>query len=231
MSQRCKWLLEALEKVRRVEYPFDPGDLPAEHGIYFFYEAGEKCGHGSDAPRLVRIGTSDNVRRRISEHYLIDGARMNFDATKQAPHERSIFRKHIGGTLLHKAADPYLKVWAIDFTSRETLDSRGHLRDIEKEKAIEAEVTRILREQFFFRFILMDEEVRRGIEARLIGTIAQCGECAASSTWLGRFSPHKKVVASGVWHIQQLASPTIEEADQEMLASAIRRTLQWSARE
>jgi hypothetical protein len=76
-------------------------------------------GHGGFRPRVVRIGThkDGNFRSRIIEHYLLDESKMNFDSSKAAPRERSIFRKHIGRALLNKRQDDYLKVWEIDFTS------------------------------------------------------------------------------------------------------------------
>src|SRR5437016_13579038 len=111
MSELCKWLVETLAPLPLVEYPFNRETLPAESVIYCFYETGEIWGHGGVASRLVRIGTSDHLRRRICEHFLLDESKMNFDATKPAPRERSIFRKHVGGTLLNRRSDPYLKVW------------------------------------------------------------------------------------------------------------------------
>jgi hypothetical protein len=86
------------------------------------------------SPRIVRIGThkDGNFRSRICEHFLLDDSKMTFDATKLAPHERSIFRKHIGRALLFRTADPYLKVWELDYTPKVNRDLRGHLRKIEK---------------------------------------------------------------------------------------------------
>ena len=93
MSEICKWLHEQLEQLPLVKFPLKKEKLP-ENGIYFFYEDREIWGHEGDKPRIVRIGTNKegNFRSRIKEHFLLDESKMNFDATKPAPHDRSIFR-------------------------------------------------------------------------------------------------------------------------------------------
>jgi len=85
---------------------------------------------------------------------------MNF-AAKSTPHERSIFRKNIGRALLNKEKDDYLNIWEIDFTTRTNREKYGYLRDIQKEKKIELEITRILRENFSFRFIMVNSQIKR----------------------------------------------------------------------
>jgi len=66
----------------------------------------------------------------------------------------------------------------------------GQLRKIEKEKELELEITRILRDNFSFRFIKLDVQKERmgkkGLESALIGTVARCTMCKPSSLWLGK---------------------------------------------
>jgi hypothetical protein len=154
-----------LERRPLISYPFKLDSLP-KNGIYFFYENGETQNHAaSELPRIVRVGThkEGNFRSRIAEHFFLDEHKMVFDADKPAPHERSIFRKHIGRALLERENDPYLKVWELVFTPRATRDSYGHLRDIRIETEIELEVTRILRDTFTFRYIeILGEKDRMG---------------------------------------------------------------------
>ena len=142
----CDWLHQSIDALPLFSYPFDPDALP-RNGIYFFYEKGERCGHPKGNPRIVRVGThrNGNFRSRIAEHFLLNEQKMAFTENQPAPHDRSIFRKHIGGALLNEAKDPYLYVWKIDFIPRKTRASKRHLRDISKEKAIEREVTQIIR--------------------------------------------------------------------------------------
>ena len=139
MSEKCEWLHTQLEHRRTVKYPFSLETLP-ENGVYFFYELGEAWGHGGDKPRIVRVGTSKdgNFQSRIAEHYLLDETKMNFNAQRSAPHDRSIFRKNIGRALLNKHKDNYLNVWELDFTSHKAREEHASQRHIEKEKKIES---------------------------------------------------------------------------------------------
>src|ERR1039458_6457083 len=120
MLETCEWLHKVLAPLPVVAYPFDLKRLP-RNGIYFLYEQGEACGHHGPGPRIVRVGThkEGNFRSRISEHFLPDERKMDFDVTRP-------------------------RIWEVDMTpsaNRATWRSR---RDIDKEKQIEAEVTRIL---------------------------------------------------------------------------------------
>ena len=75
-------------------------------------------GLGSSALAPTGGGT---FRGRISEHYLLNESKMNFDASQMPPHDRSIFRKNIGRAVLNMAGDEYLLVWNIDFMPRSPL--------------------------------------------------------------------------------------------------------------
>ncbi len=230
MVNLCRWLHDQLERLPAVEHPFDLNRLP-ENGIYFFYEKGEVWGHGGERPRIVRIGThrEGNFRSRIAEHFLLNEAKMNFDATRPPPHDRSIFRKNIGRALLNRSHSPYLGVWNINFTTKENLKKHGDLRDIGEERWIEAEVTRILRENFFFRFVMLEGQAERmgsaGLEARLIGTVAGCGACRPSPSWLGQHSPVEKIRRNGLWLVQHLAAEPLRGEDRTRLAEAIAATV------
>jgi hypothetical protein len=202
-------------------------------GIYFFYEEGEIWGHGRNMPRIVRIGTHNegNFRNRIKEHYLLDESKMNFDRDKAKPSDRSIFRKNIGRTLLNRDSDDYLQVWEIDFTKREKRESLGYKRDIDEEKRIESKITRILRDHFSFRFILIGSQMEtmggKWLESSLIGTIASCKLCKPSNNWLGIHSPMSQIKESGLWLKQHIKANGINESDKESIINAIARTKEW----
>ena len=209
---------EQLEQVPIIKFPFKVEQLP-ENGIYFFYEKDEIWGHDGNKPRIVRIGTSKdgNFRSRIKEHYLLDESKMNFDQNKSKPSDKSIFRKNIGRVLLNKDKDDYLKIWNINFTTKKNREEYRDRRDIPKEKKIELEITRILRENFSFRFIIVGKQIERmgskGLEKRLIGTIANCKLCKPSNNWLGKYSPKKQIKESGLWLVQHLKASGINEND------------------
>lgn len=216
MSEKCKWLHDLVQALPVIRWPFELESLP-RNGIYFFYEEGETWGHRGDRPRIVRVGThrEGNFRSRIADHYVINERKMEFNRNQSAPKDRSIFRKHIGRALLHRNRDPYEAMWEIDFTTRSAREAKGPRRNVDTEKRIERQVTRILRERFMFRWIELEGQERRmgtrGLEASLIGTLGRCGECHPSSSWLGRFSPTSKIVQSGLWLVQHLEAPEISE--------------------
>lgn len=228
MSGLCKWLHEQLEQLPFVTFPFDPKKLP-ENGIYFFYEQSELWGHGGPKPRIVRIGThrDGNFRTRIAEHFLLDDRKMIFDRDHSVPHDRSIFRKNIGRALLARENDDYLKLWEVDFMKRESRLRFASVRDLDKERRIETEITRILREEFSFRYIPVECQERRmgagGLEKSLIGTVARCGLCRPSSGWLGSHCPKQKVRESGLWLSQHLKALPINENDKIAIENAVRR--------
>jgi hypothetical protein len=116
-------------------------------------------------------------------------------------------------------------VWEIDFTSRLAREKSSQLRDIQIEKRIEEEVTQVIRENFSFRFIEMEKQLQRmgrqGLESRLIGTIAHCGLCGPSSTWLGRHSPRRKIQESGIWLVHYLNAQPISEQDRDVIHRAV----------
>lgn len=98
--------------------------------------------HGnSRKPRIVRIGThkENNFQTRISEHFLLNESKLNFTLASPKPSDRSIFRKNIGRALLNKNNDCYLKIWNIDYTSKENRLKMNLMRNMEKEKQIESE--------------------------------------------------------------------------------------------
>jgi len=192
---------------------------------YTFSMSGVKSGgHGGDKPRIVRIGThrNGNFKNRIAEHYLLDETKMNFNKNRPKPSDRSIFRKNIGRALLNKYGDSYLKIWEKDFIVKENRQKYGHLRDIEKEKEIESQITRIIREKFSFRFIELRGQTqrigRRGIESSLIGTVARCKLCRPSRRWLGNYSPRKQIRESGLWLVQYLKARGLNELEKKNIA-------------
>ena len=225
MSERCKALHEIVDKCFECRYPVNMKRLP-HNGIYFFYESGETWGHGGNTPRVVRVGThrNGNFQSRIRDHYIPD-TKMDFDVQKPAPHDRSIFRKNIGRAILNRDDSDYLQVWNIDFTTVEKRERYSHLRDIEFEKNIEQEITRLLQENFSFRYIPVEDETERmgktGLESRLIGTLSSCHMCQSSDRWLGQHSPVEKIKQSGLWQYQHLYSSGLTDKDMTVLSEYV----------
>lgn len=232
MSEKCKWLHEVLEELPLIKYPFKLELLPL-NGIYFFYEEKEIWGHGGSKLRIVRIGThkGNNFRNRIEEHFLFNERKISLNKDKSKPSDRSIFRKNIGRALLNKTNDPYLKIWEIDFLPRNNRNKFGNLRDIEKEKLLEKQITEILRSAFYFRFIIVEKEDERignkGLESTLIGTISRCSKCKPSANWLGSYSPKRKIRTSGLWLTQHLNAGEITNKDMVFINELVYKTKNW----
>jgi hypothetical protein len=107
---------------------------------------------------------------------------------------------------------------------KENIRKFGHKRDIAKEKKIERAVTEIIRSTFTFRFIKVSGQgIRKDLEKRLIGTLAQCSYCRASPRWLGLHSPKKQVRESGLWLVQHLKAQAITVDDRTDLRRYIRQ--------
>lgn len=225
----CEWLHRSLDALPVFSHPFDVAKLPNK-GIYFFYEKGEYCGHGTGSPRIVRVGThrGGNFRSRIAyDHYNLRERKME-TLDQQRPHDRSIVRCHIGRALLNRARDPYLAVWKMDFTTRKIRDAKRHLLDLNKEMVIEKEVTQILRQEFSFRFVEIADQIQRmgkeGLEGALIGTLVRCPQCTPSDGWLGLAHPEPKIRESGVWNIKLLEHAPLSSVEMGLLTAAIERT-------
>jgi hypothetical protein len=75
------------------------------------------------------------------------------------PSDRSIFRKNIGMAILCKETDyDYLKIWKVDFTISKNRNDKGKLRNIERERDIESRITKLLRDNFHFKFFSFEGE-------------------------------------------------------------------------
>lgn len=202
----CSEIHEITNKMKRFTYPFDLEEMP-ENGIYILFEKGEKTYDGLD--RIVRVGThtGDNqLRPRISQHFIKENK------------NRSIFRKNIGRAILNKNNDDYLNIWDLKTVKRVDKEKYGHLLNLEYEKKIEEEVTKYMRDAFsFVVFEVKNKEDRLLFESRLISEVSNCKDCAPSENWLGKYSPKKKIVESGMWLVNELYKDNLSNEEFEIL--------------
>lgn len=230
MSEKCRRLHIMLDELPIINFSKKLEMLPL-NGIYFLYEKGEVWGHGSNRQRIVRVGThrgNGNFRNRISEHFLMNTMRMDFDKDKPRPSDRSILRKNIGKALLYRRNDSYLNIWSKDFIKRIDRENYGYRRNIQKEKKLENYVTKTIRNNFSLKFIVVENKnMRMRLEKHLIGTIAKCEECESSRNWLGRSSPIKSIEEYGLWQTQHLKADEITDKDVKIIEDAIKKTKQW----
>ena len=192
------------------------------NGIYFFYEKGEFWGHDGNVPRIVRIGTHNDGNfhsRMMFDHYDMKEKRRTITVETIAPKDRSIFRKSLGRALLN--APPYkrddLEKWNLDNTPKAKRKANASKRSIELEKEIENKISNLMKNGFSLRFVELESQEdrvgKKGLESKLIGTVAHCRICKASHNWLGRKSPVEKISNGKLWLVQHLNSRGMNEEE------------------
>lgn len=207
----CREIHELTNSLKRFYYPFALEEIP-ENGIYILFEKGEKSYNGLD--RIVRVGThtGDNqLRSRIRQHFVKENKNI------------SIFRRNIGRAILNKNNDNYLKFWDLRTIKRDDKKKYGHLLNLEYEGKIEDEVSKYIRNAFsFVVFEMGNREDRLLFEARLISEVSNCKNCVPSENWLGKYSPKKKIVESGMWLINELYKNNFSDEEFKILNNILK---------
>ncbi|MFZ3085263.1 MAG: hypothetical protein WA097_01295 [Candidatus Hydromicrobium sp.] len=83
---------------------------------------------GCRMTRIVRMGShtgQDQLCSRLNQHFINENK------------DRSIFRKNIGKCLLNMRDDPYLEIWELDLTTRDSKNKFNHLIKYDYQKSIE----------------------------------------------------------------------------------------------
>ena len=199
MSSECQKLHELFNNLPRFKFPIDFKKIPL-NGIYVLFERGESA-HGFD--RIVRIGTHTGgnlLRSRLRQHFITENK------------DGSIFRKNIGRTILNIRRVPYLKIWNLVMTTKESVAEYGHLINKDYQKSIEKEVSEYIQNNFSFCVLeINDKNQRITFESKIISTVAQCNECKPSESWFGMYSPIEKIKHSGLWLVNELYKKLITE--------------------
>lgn len=195
--------------LKRYEFPLtkeDEKQIP-KNGIYIFFEKSEKFGK---LDRIVRIGTHTGDNQFLS--------RLNQHAMAQK--NRSIFRKNIGRCFLNEEKNPYLNIWEIDTTSRENKEKHLHKVDSSFEKKIEEKISQYINANFSFCvFEVKTKEERLFWETKIASTLAQSTDFknAISENWLGKKSPKKEILHSGLWQVQGLKNQPLTSKELQKL--------------
>ncbi len=187
----------------------EPSQVPFHDGLYFFYEACETSEHGPDG-RIVRVGnhprSNRGLVRRLGQHY---SGRKN----------ESVFRRLLGGALLRSrdsqspclAPRPGRGHW-----------ERHHSHACSRCSPVEIEVSALLASKFRFRCVAIhDREERKRFESPLIASLAACSICRPSPGWLGLHAYSDKVRRSGLWNIQSVDGPTMDEEGIQRFAELV----------
>ncbi|MFQ5910477.1 MAG: hypothetical protein ACE5IJ_07125 [Thermoplasmata archaeon] len=184
-SKQCEEVHRLLSRLPMLTEPI--GGLPKD-GLYFFYERGEFNAHDGN-PRIVRVGNHPRSQGRLvvrlTQHY---GGNKN----------SSVFRKFLGGAILRRG-DP-------GHPCLQPAPGRGHwekqdAKTCERCRPVEADVSDLLRSDFAFRVVSIEDMAFRNLmERKLIGLLSACPACMPSREWLGRFAYGEKVRNSGLWN-------------------------------
>lgn len=213
MSGICNKLHYLFNHMERFNFPFDEEKIP-KNGIYVLFERGEKA-HAFD--RIVRIGThtgNNQLRSRLFQHFLNENK------------DRSIFRKNVGRALLNKAKDPFLELWELDLTTKNARENLAWKIDFAKQREIEKRVTEYIQNNFSFTiFEASQKDDRLKFESKLISSISLCNECQPSLSWLGLFSPKKKIRESGLWQVNELYKEPLSENEFDALQKIINKNI------
>jgi hypothetical protein len=174
------------------------------HGVYFFYEEGERRVDGE--PRVVRVGThalsqtsSTTLWQRLAQH------RGQFGGNNPGGgnHRASVFRLHVGAALLQRdqAAADLLASW---------LSSRPDPQSRAAERAHERKVSDYIGAMPFLGLPVPtrgDGTSDRGyLERNSIALLSSSagGVDRASPRWLGRHAVNPAVVRSELWNVNHV---------------------------
>lgn len=194
-DSQCVTIHKFFNSLPRYTSKFNPEDIP-ENGVYVFFEKGETF---QNMDRIVRVGTHTGEGRlasRLQEHLCCSNK------------DRSIFRKNIGRAILNKNNDPFLAKWNLDLTSKKNINKYSETieeQDLPYQFMIEQQVSKHMNEKLSFAVISVDDKKERlDYESYLIHTISADKTCKQSESWLGNYSPVKKIRESGMWLVNEL---------------------------
>lgn len=180
-----------------------------QRGVYFFFEAGEHRADGN--PRVVRVGTHalrpssrTTLWGRLSQHRgAVEGSNPG-----GGNHRGSIFRLHVGVSLLRRDGDPdgVLQTWGQSTSaSPEVRLSEGC-----HERRVSQHIGRMP-----FLWLGIDDPSgpasdRGVIESGAIGLLSRKANPLAdppSADWLGLQSDRSAIVGSGLWNVNHVEGP------------------------
>ncbi len=179
------------------------GSVIPDKGVYVFLDPDESSVI-SDRPRIVRIGTHAvsegsraTLRTRLRTHLGTEAG--------TGSHRSSVFRQHVGAALLRR--DPSLGMVASWGASKTyTADM------IATERRLEEEVSKYIGRLLLAIIPLSDSaskfSMRRIVEKNLISLFTEDGIMLdpASDDWLGRYSAHSTIRATGLWNVNDAFS-------------------------
>ena len=171
------------------------------HGVYYFYENGERRPDGSH--RVVRIGThaltetsQSTLWGRLRQHRGHVGGR----SAGGGNHRASVFRRHVGAAIIRREdlGHELLDSW---------LDRRNPGVEMAKlEAPIEAKVSQYIGAMPFIWLAVPEPSDRDRIERSSIALLSRRtgGLDVPSADWLGRDAEREEIRDSGLWNVDHV---------------------------
>ena len=201
--QRFYEILRKLERKIGCARTFADSDwqvgLP-ERGVYFFREPGEERPHTGGGLRVVRVGISTatkeskaTLRTRLRQH-------------RRDNHRSSVFRKHIGRSLIERDGLKYPK-WDCTDKDLSPLGSAERKAIKENEAPLEQRVSAVIGPMQFLWLAVEEFTLRKSIERNAIALLSNFDRDVLdppSSNWLGKWHTQPEVRDSGLWNIDHV---------------------------
>lgn len=184
------------------------GDWP-RRGVYFFQEPGEvRSDTGQQVLRIVRVGT--HALRAGQKSTLWSRLKAHKGASRDAGgnHRGSVFRKHLGKSLIRRNHLEYPH-WGKGSSAPRSITNA--------ERPLEQTVSRVLGKMPFLWLAVEDEpgpkSIRAYIERNSIALLSNYCKSPLdppSRDWLGRWSESEEIKQSGLWnctHVEEHYGP------------------------
>lgn len=172
-----------------------------KRGVYFFFDAGEQRCCSGVGDRVVRVGMSANLWKRLRQH------RGNA-SSGGGNHRISVFRQLIGDALARRGDCQLPRSWnkKIEDAEREMKVHRSEIKNMELE--LEKRVSSYIGKMPFLWLCVPDEpspnSMRAYIERNAIALLSNVQKSdvidKASKSWLGNNSKSPLVQDSGLWN-------------------------------
>ncbi|MCI0559167.1 MAG: hypothetical protein MN733_11775 [Nitrososphaera sp.] len=174
-------------------------------GVYFLFEPDEFRPNEELKRRVVRVGTHAVSKRststlwnRLSTH--------RGTADGRGSHRSSILRLHIGMALMERSkGEIVIPTWS---------QGQHAPRDVlNMEEGLEREVSKYIGQMSVLWLAVPDQagktSDRAFIERNAIALLSRCAHQSnpASRTWLGNFSPRRRIRNSALWNLNHVDEP------------------------
>ena len=187
-----------------------------QRGVYFFFEGGETRSGSHFPHRVVRVGTSTTLWKRLRQHL--------GSVTKEGGNHRvSAFRRLVGPALAQRRSIPLPASWR-DKSSLSDAEREARNRE---EANLEALVSRTIGAMPVLWLGVGDPQ-RVMVERNAIALLSNCVEAGPDSPspgWLGHDSDRERVRCSGLWNSDHVEA-AYDPAFLDLLGDLIAETLQ-----